>query len=93
MLKVIRLLGVALIISLSPLNAFAYNAQAHANAAIMILSACTWSQMGRIPRSKIMSFAKQQYAAKYGSASGIDWNKAITIAEKTDKIEGVGCFR
>jgi hypothetical protein len=86
-------LGFAILLAFSPINAFAYNSKAQANAAIMIISACTWSQMGRIPRSKIMSFAKQQYQAKYGSASGIDWNNAITIAEKLDRQEGLGCFR
>lgn len=93
MLEVLRLLGFAALVSLIPINAFAYNAIAQGNAAIMIISACTWSQMGRIPRSKIMSFAKQQYAAKYGSSSGIDWNNAITVAEKLDKQQGLGCFR
>lgn len=93
MLKVLRLLGVTAIISLSPLNAFAYNARAQGNAAIMIISACTWAQMGRIPRSNIMSFAKKQYEAKYGGASSIDWSNAITVAEKLDKKEGLGCFR
>ena len=76
-----------------PINAYAYNSKAQANAAIMIISACTWSQMGKIPRSNIMSFAKQQYQAKYGSSSGIDWNNAISIAEKLDKQKDLGCFK
>lgn len=91
--KLLRFLGLATFICLSPINAFAYNARAQGNAAIMIISACTWSQMGRIPRSSIMSFAKKQYEAKYGGASSIDWNNAITVAEKLDKKEGLGCFR
>jgi ABC-type dipeptide/oligopeptide/nickel transport system permease subunit len=90
MLKVLRLLGVAAIISLSPLNAFA---SAQGNAAIMIIAACTWAKMGRIPRSNIMSFAKKQYEAKFGGANSIDWSNAITVAEKLDKKEGLGCFR
>jgi hypothetical protein len=49
--------------------------------------------MGKIPRSRIMSTAQQGYAAKYGSSSGIDWNNAVSIAEKLDKKEGIGCFK
>lgn len=77
----------------SPVTAFAYNSEDQANAAIMIISACTWSQMGRIPRSQIMSFAKQQYQAKYGNSRRVDWNNAISIAEKLDKQKGLGCFK
>jgi hypothetical protein len=80
-------------ITITPLNALAYNAKAQANAAITIIAACKWSQMGKIPRSRIMSFAQQQYAAQYGSSSGIDWNNAISIAQKLDKKEGIGCFK
>jgi hypothetical protein len=50
-------------ITIAPLNALAYNAQAQAN------------------------------AAKYGSPSSIDWSNAISIAEKLDKKEGIGCFK
>jgi hypothetical protein len=89
----LRSLVVATFIAFTPLNVYAYNSKAQANAAIMIISACTWSQMGRIPRSSIMSFAKQQYTAKYGSSKGIDWNNAISIAEQLDKKERLGCFR
>lgn len=80
-------------ITIAPLNALAYNAQAQANAAITIIAACKWAQMGKIPRSKIMPTAQQAYAAKYGSPSSIDWSNAISIAEKLDKKEGIGCFK
>jgi len=93
MLKVIRLVGAATLISLTPLNALAYNAKAQANAAIIIISACTWAQMGRIPRGNIMSFSKQMYEKKYGNARSVDWNNAIKVAEKLDKKEGLGCFK
>ena len=49
--------------------------------------------MGKISRGNIMSFAKQQYANKYGNPSAVDWNNAITVAEKLDKQKGLGCFR
>jgi hypothetical protein len=80
-------------ITIAPLNALAYNAKAQANAAITIIAACKWAQMGKIPRSKIMPTAQQAYAAKYGSPSSIDWSNAISIAEKLDKKEGIGCFK
>jgi hypothetical protein len=76
-----------------PLSSYAYDAKAQGNAAVMIISACTWSQMGKIPRSKIMSFARQQYSQKYGNPDRIDWNNAITVAQKLDKQQGLGCFR
>ena len=79
--------------ALYPINAYAYNSEAQANAALMIISACKWSQMGKIPTSNIMSFAKQQYQSKYGSSSNIDWNDAISIAQTLDKQKGIGCFR
>lgn len=79
-------------IIIAPLNALAYNTRSQANAAITIIAACKWAQLGKIPRSKIMPTAQQAYAAKYGSSSSIDWNNAISIAEKLDKKEGIGCF-
>jgi hypothetical protein len=88
------LLLIALMISLGvPHRAFAYDSQKQANAAIMIIAACTWSQMGKISRGSIMSFAKKQYANKYGNPGAVDWNNAITVAEKLDKQKGLGCFK
>jgi hypothetical protein len=49
-------------IVITPLNALAYNAKAQANAAITIIAACKWAQMGKIPRSRIMPAAQQAYA-------------------------------
>lgn len=80
-------------IVITPLNALAYNAKAQANAAITIIAACKWAQMGKIPRSRIMPTAQQAYATKYGSSSSIDWSNAISIAEKLDKKESIGCFK
>ena len=64
-------------IVITPLNALAYNAKAQVNAAITIIAACKWAQMGKIPRSRIMPTAQQAYATKYGSSSSIDWGNAI----------------
>ena len=90
----LRILFLTLALSLgTPLQALAYDSQKQANAAIMIIAACTWSQMGKISRGNIMSFAKQQYANKYGNPGAVDWSNAITVAEKLDKQKGLGCFR
>jgi hypothetical protein len=66
--------------------------QDEANASLMIIAACTWSQMGRISRGQIMSFAQQQYAQKHGNPDNVDWSRAITIAEQLDKREKLGCL-
>lgn len=66
--------------------------QDEANASLMIIAACTWSQMGRISRGQIMSFAQQQYAEKHGNPDNVDWSRAITIAEKLEKNEKLGCL-
>lgn len=63
------------------------------NAAIMILAACTWSQLGQIPRSKIIETAKMGYQKTHGSTRKVDWDKAISLAEKLDKVENHGCFK
>ena len=75
-----------------PSQVKAYDSDAHANAAISILGACTFSQMGVIPRSKIMDTAKVTYKKQHGNPNKIDWNKAISIAEKLDKKTNHGCF-
>ena len=82
-----------LFFSLLPFNpSKAYDSQAQADAAIMVIAACTWYQMGQIPRSQIMDFAKKTYRSKYGDPSKVNWSGAITIAEKIDKKEGLGCL-
>ena len=63
------------------------------NAAIMILAACTWSQLGQIPRSKIIETAKMGYQKTHGSTRKVDWDKAIFLAEKLDQVENHGCFK
>ena len=75
-----------------PSSAFAYNSKAQANAAIMIVSACKWWQMGKIPRNSIMSLAKEGYNEKYGNANNVDWDNALTIAQKLDKQKDIGCI-
>ena len=40
-----------------------------------------------------MSFAKETYKQKYGNPNSIDWNNAITVAQKLDKVKNHGCFR
>ena len=75
-----------------PSAVFAYNSTAQANAAVMIVSACKWWQMGKISRSNIMSTAKDGYNQKYGNANKVDWNNALTIAQKLDKQQGIGCI-
>ena len=39
-----------------------------------------------------MDFAKKTYRSKYGDPSKVNWSGAITIAEKIDKKEGLGCL-
>ena len=70
----------------------AYDSKAQANGAIMVITACTWYQIGQINRSQIMDFAKKTYRSKYGDPSKVNWSGAITIAEKIDKKEGLGCL-
>ena len=70
----------------------AYDSTAHANAAIMITSACMWWQMGQIPKGQIMSLAQKQYREKYGSDRNINWDVAIDIAKKLDREKGLGCI-
>ena len=79
--------------ALMPYAAFAYNSKAEVRAASLVLAACAYSGMGKMPKSNIMSFAKQQYSKKYGNPANVDWNNAITIAEDMDKQQGVGCFK
>ena len=55
----------------------AYDSDAHAKAAITISTACMWWQLGQIPKSNIISTAKDMYREKYGNSGSIDWNKAI----------------
>jgi hypothetical protein len=81
------------LIAFSPSNVYAYDSQAHARAAMMISASCMWWQMGKIQRSQIMSFAKEQYRKKYGNPNNVNWSTAITIAEQVDKQKGLGCFR
>ena len=82
-----------LFFTLLPFNpSKAYDSQAQADAALMVIAACTWSQMGQIPRSQIMDFAKKQYRAKHGNPSKVDWNGAISIADKIDKQKNLGCL-
>jgi hypothetical protein len=80
------------LIALASPNALAYDSQAHARAAILINSSCLWWQMGKISKGQIISFAKAQYRKQYGDPNKIDWNTAISIAEKVDKQKGLGCF-
>jgi hypothetical protein len=80
------------LIVFAPTNALAYDSQAHARAAILINSSCLWWQMGKISKGQIISFAKSQYRKQYGDPNKIDWNTAISIAEKVDKQKGLGCF-
>ena len=63
----------------------AYDSKAQANGAIMVITACTWYQMGQINRSQIMDFAKKTYRSKYGDPSKVNCSGAITIAEKIDR--------
>ena len=67
------------------------------NAAIMILLACTYSQMGQIPRSKIVETAKMGYEASHGNPKKVNWNKAITLSKKLDKeskeYDKFGCYK
>ena len=70
----------------------AYDAKAHANAAIVILVSCTWWQMGQISRGEIMSFSQKTYRQQYGSDRNINWNTAINIAKKLDKAKNHGCM-
>ena len=76
-----------------PVNVYAYDPKAHANAAAMIAASCMWWQVGKIKGSQIMSFAKEQYRKEYGNPNNVNWNTAIAIAEKVDKQEGLGCFQ
>lgn len=79
--------------TLFPINpSKAYDSKAQANGAVMIIAACTWYQMGQIPRSKIMSFAQEQYRKKYGNPANVNWSGAIKIADKIDKKEKLGCL-
>ena len=70
----------------------AYDSKAQANGAIMVITACTWYQMGQIPRSQIMSFAQEQYRTKHGNPAKVNWSGAIKIADKIDKKENLGCL-
>lgn len=70
----------------------AYDSTAHANAAIMITTACMWWQMGQISRGQIMSLAQKQYREKYGGDRNINWDKAIDIAKELDRQKGLGCI-
>ena len=82
-----------LIFTLFPCNpSKAYDSQAQADAAIMVIAACTWYQLGQIPRSQIMNFAKEQYRAKHGNPAKVNWSGAISIADKIDKKEKLGCL-
>ena len=91
-MKRLSLLSFLLLI-LFPFNpARAYDSQAQADGAIMVIAACTWYQLGQIPRSQIMSFAKEQYSTKYGNPEKVDWSGAIKIADKIDKKENLGCL-
>lgn len=81
------------LLAFSPFNVYAYDSKAHANAAMMIAASCMWWQVGKIQRSQIMSFAKEQFRKKYGNPNNVNWNTAITIAEKVDMQKGLGCFQ
>jgi len=70
----------------------AYDSQAQADGAIMVIAACTWYQLGQIPRSQIMNFAKEQYRTKHGNPAKVNWSGAISIAEKIDKKQKLGCL-
>ena len=70
----------------------AYENDPYAKAAVSILGACTFSQMGVIPRSKIIDTAKAAYKKEYGNPNKIDWDRAISVAEKLDKKTNHGCF-
>ena len=79
--------------TLFPINSSkAYDSQAQADGAIMIIAACTWYQLGQIPRSQIMSFAQEQYRTKHGNPAKVNWSGAIKIADKIDKKEKLGCL-
>ena len=39
-----------------------------------------------------MNFAQKQYRKKHGDPSQADWQRAISIAEKIDKKERLGCL-
>lgn len=86
-------LTIIALFAFAPSNVYAYDSQAHARAAMMISASCMWWQMGKIQRSQIMSFAKEQYRKKYGNPNNVNWSTAIAIAEKVDKEKGLGCFR
>ena len=81
------------LLSFFPVNVYAYDSKAHTNAAAMIAASCMWWQVGKIQRSQIMSFAKEQYRKEYGNPNNVNWNTAIAIAEKVDKQKGLGCFQ
>lgn len=83
------LLGLILL----PTGAFAYNSKAQANAALTIIASCTWYRMGKIQKSQMISMSKSLYKKKYGNPNTINWSNAISIAEKLDKQENLGCFK
>lgn len=58
-----------------------------AKAAVAIIAAC----MG--PKNQIMSNAKAIYRKQGYNPNNVDWNRAISVAEKLDRQEGLGCFK
>lgn len=80
-------------IAVFPLNAYAYNSKAQANASLTIIASCTWYRMGKIPKNQIISTSKTLYRKQYGNPNNIDWSNAISIAEKLDKQKNLGCFK
>ena len=91
-MKQIIIILIFLLTIFTPNTSKANEAQTQANAAIMLITACSWYKMGQIPRSKIMNFAKTQYEINYGDPSNVNWGVAIKIADKIDKKENLGCF-
>ena len=80
-------------LTLTSVNAYAYNSKDNANGAMMISASCMWWQAGKISKGQIMSFAKEQYSKRYGNPSKVDWNSAIYIAKEVDKRKGLGCLK
>jgi hypothetical protein len=63
-----------------------------ADAALAITAACGSWQIGAIQRAEIMGTAKLLYAQKGNDPGSVDWSRAIDVAVKLDKQEGLGCL-
>ena len=61
-------------------------------AATSIIGACTGWQLGIVERSNIMDYAKQVYAKQGFDPNTVDWARAIEIARKIDKQQGLDCI-